>query len=80
MAITKNELLKMIDDAIYLEDKSIPVYRKHLKTALFWSGLSEWDRHQLNVYLNALAGESTKHSIKLAGLKEKLAGEARDVF
>lgn len=80
MGITKKELLKMIDDSIYLEDKSIPIYRKHMKTALFWSGLSEWDQRQLNVYLNALAGESAKHSLRLAELKAKLSGEARDVF
>jgi len=80
MGITKQELLKFIDDAVDLEDKSIQIYRKHLDTALFWSGLPEWDRKQLNIQMNMLAQESTKHSARLAALKAKIEKGEKDVY
>lgn len=80
MAITKNELLKLLDDSIDLEEKSIQVYNKHLKTALFWSGLPEDERRQLNIYLSMLAKESSKHSARLSALKEKVEKEGKDVY
>ena len=78
--MTKKELLKLVDEAIDLEEKSIPVYRKHLGTALFWSGLPEWERKQLGIYLNILAKESGKHAVKLAALKEKIEKGGKDVY
>lgn len=80
MGMTKQKLLKAIDDARDLEDKSIQVYNKHLKTALFWSGLPDWERGQVNICLNMLAKESGKHSVKLGALKEKIAREDKDVY
>jgi|GEM_PF-454796 len=80
MSVTKKELLKMVDEAIDLEDKSIPVYMKHLNTALFWSGLPEWERKQLNIYLNVLAKESGKHSVKLNALRDKVEKGGKDVY
>lgn len=80
MGITKQELLKFIDDAADLEDKSIQIYRKHLDTALFWSGLTDWERKQLSIQLNMLATESTRHSEKLAALREKITKGGKDVY
>ncbi|MDO8804915.1 MAG: hypothetical protein Q7R35_10815 [Elusimicrobiota bacterium] len=80
MGVTKKELLKLIDEAIDLEEKSIPVYRKHLDTALFWSGLPTGERRQLNIYLNVLAKESGKHFARLTALKEKIEKGEKDVY
>lgn len=80
MGVTKNELLKMIDDAVALEERSIRVYSKHLGTALFWSGLPEWERKQLGIYLKILAKESAKHSARLTALKEKMEKGGKDVY
>lgn len=80
MGMTKKEILKLIDEAIDLEEKSIQIYRKHLDTALFWSGLPEWERKQLNMYLNVLAKESVKHAMRLDALKEKTEKGGKDVY
>ena len=80
MSVPKKELLKMIDEAIDLEDKSVPVYMKHLNTALFWSGLSKWERDQLTISLNMLAKESSRHSAKLSALREKIEKGGKDVY
>ena len=78
--MTKEELLKFIDRASDLEDRSIQIYRKHLDTALFWSGLPDWERKQLGIHLNMLAKESGKHSAKLAALREKIEKGGKDVY
>lgn len=80
MGMTRQELIKRIDDAVDLEEKSIRIYRKHLNTALFWSGLPEKERKQLNIYLDMLAKESGRHSVKLNALREKIEKEGKDVY
>ncbi|HNW44310.1 MAG TPA: hypothetical protein PKI19_07375 [Elusimicrobiales bacterium] len=80
MSINKEELLKLIEDAINLEDKSIQIYHKHLKTALFWSGLPESKRAQLNTYMHVLSAESGKHSARLNALKAKIEKGEKNVY
>ncbi len=80
MSMTKEELLKVIDDAIDLEERSIRIYRKHLDTALFWSGLPELKRDQINMHFNFLATESSKHWAKLAALRKKIEKGGKDVY
>lgn len=80
MSVTKKELLKMLDDAIALEDRSIPVYMRHLKTAMFWSGLPAAQREQVRIQLGILQKESQRHSALLGELRQKVEKEGRDVF
>ena len=80
MSVKKDELLKMIEDAMLLEDRAIQIYRKHLVTAIFWSGLTEWGREQVAIALNMLGKESERHAVKLAALKERIEQESRDVY
>lgn len=80
MSMTKEELLKFIDDAIDLEDRSIQIYRKHLDTALFWSGLADWEREQLKVSLDMLAKGSGKHAARLNSLKDTIVKGGKDVY
>lgn len=80
MGVNKTELIKMIEDAIALEDKSIQIYRKHLGTAIFWSGLTEWGREQLRIALDILAQESARHERALASLKARVESGGKDVY
>ena len=80
MAVDKKHLLKMLDDAIALEDRAIPVYSRHLKTALFWSGLPPEEREHLRIQLNVLEKESLKHIEALGRLRAGIERDPRDVF
>lgn len=80
MGIPKKELLKMVDDAITLEDRSVPVYNRHLKTALFWSGLPAADREKLRIQLGILEKESERHSRSLGELRKKIEENPKNVF
>ena len=80
MSIEKTKLLKMMEDAISLEDKAIPIYNRHLKTALFWSGLTASAREQLRIQLGILEKESERHTKVLREMKKKIEGDDRNVF
>lgn len=80
MAVSKKELLKMFDDALEIEELSIPIINKHLRTALFWSGLSKEETEELRTYLLVLAGESGKHSKFMNSMKKKVQESKKDVF
>ena len=80
MAIEKKKLLKLLAEALELEENAIPIYNRHLKTALFWSGLPAADREQLRIQLGILDKESTRHCRILSELTARIKEDARDVF
>ncbi|HOW89085.1 MAG TPA: hypothetical protein PL037_02295 [Elusimicrobiales bacterium] len=80
MGTTKKELLKMINDAMLLEDRSIQIYQKHLSAAVFWSGLTQWGQEQLRIGLNVLAKESGRHMDRLTALRSRVEAGGKDVY
>jgi hypothetical protein len=80
MGVEKNKLLAMIDDALMKEEKAMPLYSRHLKTALFWSGLSAAVREQLRIQLGILETESNRHAKVLTEMKKKIEEDKRNVF
>jgi rubrerythrin len=80
MAVEKKKLLKMLEEAVTLEDHAIPIYTRHLKTALFWSGLPAHEREQLRIQLGILLKESERHSKLLGEMRRKIQEDPRDVF
>jgi len=80
MGVDKNTLLKMLDEAMALEERAIPLYSRHLKTAMFWSGLDPVEREHLRIQLGVLEQESNRHHKVLTAMKEKIKEDERDVF
>lgn len=80
MGVEKNKLLKMLHEAAALEDRAMPIYSRHLKTALFWSGLPAAAREQLRIQLGILEKESHRHKKVLDVMRRKIEEDARDVF
>ena len=80
MGVDKKELLKILEDAILLENHSVPIYSHHLKTALFWSGLQAAEREKLRIQLGILEKESERHSRVLGEMRKKIEGSEKDVF
>lgn len=80
MGVDKQMLLKLLEDAILLENHSVPIYSHHLKTALFWSGLPAPERENLRIQLGILEKESMKHSGILVKLKKKIEESEKNVF
>ena len=80
MGIEKKKFLKMLEEAVALEDRAMPIYSRHLKTALFWSGLDASAREQLRIQLGILEQESDRHTKVLRAVKKEIEGDERDVF
>ena len=70
----------MIEDALALEEGAVPLYSRHLKTALFWSGLEPAVREQLRIQLGILEKESDRHAKVLTAMKKKIEDDERNVF
>jgi len=80
MSIEKNELMKLLNEAADLEGRAIPIYSRHLKTALFWSGLAPASREQLRILLGVLEKEAASRCKVLLQAKNRIEEDARDVF
>ena len=80
MGVEKKELLKMLREAEVREDRSLPIYSKHLRTALFWSGLDAATRERLRTQLGMLENGSEHHAKALTEMVKKIKEDKRDVF
>ena len=78
--IKKDDLLKELKEALVLEEQSIPIYMKHLSSAVFWTG---WDEQTAakakNVFLY-LAQESSRHKNIIKDLIENVKQDKRNAF
>ena len=54
-------LSEEIDNAIEKEEYAVPVYNKHLKTAMFWSGLDEEKRKRVDEILKIITNDTLEH-------------------
>ncbi|MFC1693106.1 hypothetical protein ACFL1R_06345 [Candidatus Latescibacterota bacterium] len=68
----KEEIIRKIDDAILMEDSAIPIYSKHIKSTLFWSGLNDEFQKRIKETLDFLTEESQKHVFLLERVKKLL--------
>ena len=78
--VKKEDLLKELKDALVAEEQSIPIYMKHLDSAVFWTG---WDLETVakaKVLFSTLARESGRHKIIIAGLIERIKEDKRNAF
>jgi len=68
----KDELIKLIEDSIITEELAIPIYKKHLSSAIFWSGFKDDDAKIIKDDLELLTQESRQHIIILNKLRKIL--------
>jgi hypothetical protein len=78
--IDKKELLTMLEKAKISEEKSIPIYTKHMGTAIFWTGIDKEKVEKIKEALILLARESERHRKVDEYLIAKIKSEARDAF
>ncbi len=78
--IKKEELLKSLKEAEVLEEKSIPVYTKHLDSTLFLSGFSKEEQEELKKVLLILKKGSEEHREIYEDLINKIRESAKDVY
>ena len=66
----RERLLKRLNDAIFTEESAIPVYARHLDTALFWRGMSGKNHLKIRKYLEILGRQSANHKLIFERIKK----------
>ncbi|MCF7916369.1 MAG: hypothetical protein K9L61_01165 [Candidatus Omnitrophica bacterium] len=74
--MNKKEIIKRLKDALIAEEKSIPIYTKHLDSAVFWTGLGEEKADEIKAILSELARGSMIHKQIIENLIQRLEGES----
>lgn len=78
--IEKQELLKTLQKALATEEKAIPIYMKHLSSAIFWTGIDADRIKKARKLLSRLAEETTYHKKVVGELIEKIEKENTNAF
>jgi rubrerythrin len=73
--MNKKEIVKHLKSALIAEEKSIPIYTKHLDSAVFWTGLEKEKAEEIKAILSELARGSIIHKEIIENLIKKLEGK-----
>ncbi|MCF7874914.1 MAG: hypothetical protein K9L87_05425 [Candidatus Omnitrophica bacterium] len=73
--MNKKEIIKQLKEALIAEEKSIPIYTKHLGLTVFWTGLGQDKADEIKVILSELARGSMIHKQIIENLLQRLEGE-----
>lgn len=72
MANNKDKILSILREARNAEESIIPIYTKHLESAIFWTGVSQDTALSAKKILRRLAVESAAHKITVEQLIARL--------
>lgn len=72
----KEKLINLLKIALEREEKAIPIYHEHLKSAIFWAGLPGEKANKIKDALQLLAMESTTHKQTVEDILAKLNQES----
>lgn len=64
----KNKTIKAIEELMAREEQIIPVYMRHLESAIFWAGISEDSQIRAKTIMQVLIKESEQHKDMLERL------------
>jgi hypothetical protein len=78
--IKKEDLLKELKEALVTEERSVPVYMKHLDSAIFWTGWEEGTLTKAKTIFTHLAQESSRHKVMVDNLIEHINEDKRNAF
>ena len=78
--IKKEELLKILNEAVMTEERVIPIYDKHLRSAIFWTGIDEDKAQTVRDCLKTMINDSKKHFEITKSLLERIKKEKRNAF
>ena len=78
--IKKEELLELLKRGLDGEEKAIPIYTQHLKSAVFWAGMKEKEAQEARRILERLATESVGHKKIVNGLIDSVERSDKDAF
>ncbi|MFO8052562.1 MAG: ferritin family protein [Candidatus Omnitrophota bacterium] len=70
--MNKKELIRLLREALLGEEKAVPIYTKHLDSALFWTGLGKEKSEEIQRIFSQLAKDSKKHKEVVENIIKRL--------
>lgn len=59
----KEKLILLLKEALFSEEKAVPIYNRHLESSVFWAGLPEDISEKIRNALKLLSKESNTHKM-----------------
>lgn len=78
--LTKEQLLNSLQEALKTEESTIPLYVRHINSALFLSGFEDETQKRIKQILDKLHRESTAHSKIYKKMIGRIEGDERNVY
>ena len=78
--IGRQELLTILKQALLEEERAIPVYLKHLRTAVYWTGIDKGDVEKIRDAMNILHKDSERHKETLRMLIDRVNIGEKDAY
>lgn len=78
--IKKDMLLELLKKGLDGEEKAVPIYTKHLQSAVFWAGLAQKEAQEARRILEQLAVESAGHKRIVMELIDNIERSDKDAF
>ena len=78
--MTREELIKHIQEGMKKEESAVTIYSRHLSAIVSRSGLPDSDIAELKKVLGTLIQENQRHKQILSALLRQIQGEAIDVY
>ena len=72
MTTDNDKVMELLREARNAEEGIIPIYMKHLESALFWTGVPQDNVSKAKTILKRLAAESSAHKIAVEKLIARL--------
>lgn len=78
--VSKEILLEMLRRALDAEEKAVPIYTKHLHSAVSWVPLGKEKTSEVRAVFTRLGNDSAGHKKIVEDLIKQIEGDPRDAF
>ncbi len=78
--LKKQETLNILAKALQVEENLIPVYAKHLYSAVFWTGIDKDKAEKVKELLRQLHDDSNRHKKMVEDMIGYVKGQDKDAF
>jgi len=68
----KKEIIKLLKEALFSEEKVIPIYSKHLSSSVSWVGIEQKKKERVKEILGQLEVDSRRHKNTVEKILEDL--------
>ncbi len=76
----KSELIDLLKKGLNAEERSIPIYTKHFKNSIFWTGIEEAKAEKAKQLLTSLSDGSSLHKKLVDDILKKVEANDKDAI